>query len=267
MKKLTNEIKFKHWANSGDLIASLAGIKHICEERKRKAVYMQQVNVPATYYEGAVHPIKSGERMVMMNDKMFEMLKPLIEAQPYIKEFIRWEGQKMDFDLDNVRRFKVGMPYGSIQRWYFYVYPQLACDLSKQWVFNTKKVKGFEDKIIINRTQRYLNDTISYFFLKKHQKKIIFTGAKEEHEVFCKEWKLDIPLLQVNDFLELANILSSCKFFIGNQSFCYNLAEALKVPRIVEICGFAPNCIPFGENGYDFMHQPSLEYYFNKLNK
>jgi hypothetical protein len=270
MKKLTSDkiIRFKHSANSGDLISSLASVKHICEERSAKAVYMQQKNVRATYYEGATHPVKTEDGiMVMMNDKMFEMMKPLIDAQPYVSSFESWEGDGVDFNLDEIRNVKIGMPYGSIQRWYFQVFPQFACDLSKAWVFPTEKNEFYKNKIFVNRTQRYRNDNISYHFLKNYQDRVIFIGAKSEHELFCQEWKLDIPYLQVIDFLELANALASCKFFLGNQSFCYNLAEAMKVPRIVETCGYAINCIPHGADGYDFVLQTGLEYYFNKLNR
>jgi len=268
MKQLTKITKYKHSANAGDLIASLAGVKQLAHDKNKKANYYQKIGQEAQYYQGAVHPTKNDKGVeVSMNDHMFDMLKPLIEAQPYINSFEKYEGQDIDINLDDIRRYRVNMPFGSIQRWYFYVYPQLACDLSKKWIFNTDYDESYKDTIIINRTQRYRNPQLNYFFLKDYQDKLLFTGTKHEHELFCQEWKLDIPYLKINNFLELTNILASCKFFIGNQSFVYNISEAMKIPRILELCDFAPNCIPYGKNGYDFYHQPSLEYYFKKLNK
>jgi hypothetical protein len=74
--------------------------------------------------------------------------------------------------------------------------------------------------------------------------------------------KKSIPHLKyrgVNDFLEFARIIAGCKFFIGNQSFPYAVAEALKVNRALEVCFECPNVIPEGPNGYDFCYQPQFE--------
>jgi hypothetical protein len=106
---------------------------------------------------------------------------------------------------------------------------------------------------------------INYFFLKNHQENIVFAGLQKERDLFCKTWDIDVPLLQVDDFYELSAWIKGCRFFLGNQSFCFQLAEAMKVSRILEIFPLMPNCIPAGPNGYDFYHQGSIDYYFNKL--
>ena len=64
------------------------------------------------------------------------------------------------------------------------------------------------------------------------------------------------------DFYTLAIAIKTCKVFIGNQSMCYALAEAMKAPRILEVCAFAPNCIPEGAGpAYDFLSQSAFEHY------
>ena len=83
--------------------------------------------------------------------------------------------------------------------------------------------------------------------------------------MFCKEWNLDIPLLEVSDFLQLAIYINSCKFFMGCQSFVFQLAEALKVPRILELFPMMPNVIPTGSDAYDAYHEDAIKFYFNKL--
>jgi hypothetical protein len=130
---------------------------------------------------------------------------------------------------------------------------------------NVKAKKN--DKIIINFTQRYRNHLINYFFLKEHQDKLVFAGLENERNLFCRTWDLDIPRLDVDDFYQLAAWIKGCKFFLGNQSFCFQLAEAMKVNRILELFPMMPNVIPVGNGGYDFYHQGSLDYYFNKLAK
>jgi hypothetical protein len=78
---------------------------------------------------------------------------------------------------------------------------------------------------------------------------------------------MDIPLKKFNNFKELAVYLKSCKFFLGNQSFCYQLAESMKIPRLLELSPVLPNVIPNGKDGYDFYHQQALEYYLEKLSR
>ena len=52
---------------------------------------------------------------------------------------------------------------------------------------------------------------------------------------------------------------------MGNASVCYQIAEALKVPRILETFPMMPNVVPMGKDGYDFYAQSACEYYFDKL--
>ena len=63
--------------------------------------------------------------------------------------------------------------------------------------------------------------------------------------------------------MELAEIINNSKFFIGNLSFGYALAEALKVPRLLESGPNFPLVYPNGQNAYDFYFQ----YHFEKLVK
>jgi hypothetical protein len=63
----------------------------------------------------------------------------------------------------------------------------------------------------------------------------------------------------VSDFLQLACALSVCKLFIGNQSMAYAIAEAIKAPRCLEICWYAPNVDPAGPNSWEHYSQSALE--------
>lgn len=159
------------------------------------------------------------------------------------------------------------MPYGSITRWPGLVWPDMQCEDHEPWIDTPSRVydKRVKGKILINRTSRYRNPAISYYFLKDYTKELIFAGLPEEYEAFCKDWNIDIPYLEVSDFRELAQAIWSSCFFIGNQSLCFAIAEAMKQPRLLEVCPFAPNVIPSGECGYDFMHQFAFEYLFKEL--
>ena len=98
----------------------------------------------------------------------------------------------------------------------------------------------------------------------KIYKNVFFLGLKSEY----LELKKDINNLQFydcKDFLELAMILKNSKIFVGNLSFGYALAEALKIPRLLESGPDFPLVYPNGKNGYDFYHQEHFESLFENL--
>jgi hypothetical protein len=165
----------------------------------------------------------------------------------------------------------VNMPHGAIQGWIPIAYPDLYFDLSKPWI----KIKGdcpehilsqVKGKTILNFTERYRNNIIDYFFLKGYAPELIFAGTEKEHWLFCNRWQLDVPRLEINDFLEYAYALRECRFLLSNQSMAWNLAQAMQIPRVLELCQYAQNCIfGIGEHSYGYYHQIAAEYYFRKL--
>lgn len=278
--------RFKHFANIGDLIASLPAMKAFNMGTGRKVIVCQQINVPGSYYHGAVHPtLDDNGTQVMCNQKMFDMIRPLLLSQDYIEDAEVYNGQPINVDLDTIRNgVFVNMPYGSLQQWHFLAKPDLAYDLSQKWIdigevdisncgylydgLTTSMMPAdyVESKIIINFTERYRNAAINYYFLKQCQGILVFAGTVNEHKLFCEKWELDIPLLYVENFLQLAYIIKKAKFLLSNQSFMWNASEAMKTPRVLELCDHAPNCQAFiGEHSYGFFKQQGLEYYFRLL--
>lgn len=262
-----NVIKFKTSSPAGDLISMLAGIKKVCNDKGVKAIIYQRLNMTGLGYHGAIHPYKNdiGDE-VAMNEYMFNVVRPLILEQEYVENFIVYDGQEYNFDLDKVRlQVFTNQPLGSINRWLFYVYPQMSCDLSKNWLSVNMK-NGYDfNGLIINFTYRYRNSVIDYHFLKKFKDRLMFVGLKDEYNFFCKTWGFDMGHYDCSSFLELSYLLQGAKGFLGNQSSCFQVAEGLKVPRILELSPVMPNVIPNGDNAYDFYHQDAVEYYVEKL--
>lgn len=274
----------KHSRPAGDLLAAMAGLKRLSEDLSKRVIIAQRLGMKGIGYKGASHPFidEQGDE-ITMNKYMFDMLRPLIISQDYIEDFIVYEGQEVEIDLDKaIMETYTNQPLGSLNRWIFHVYPQMSCDLSQKWITasttecisGTKNGEPFwyqgekagnHNAILLNFTDRYRNYLSDYFFLKKYEKYLFFTGMPMEHDRFCKQWNLDIPLLRISGFDELAAAIKSCRFFMSNASVCFQIAEALKVPRMLEICPMMPNVIPIGENAFDYYHQSEAEYLFEKL--
>jgi len=258
-QKITH-LTFMQPRNLGDLIYSLWGIKNVCEKLNCKAVIYQWLNKEAFYYEGAKHPTKgdSGNE-VTMNRKMFDMVRPLMLALPYVDDFLEYQGETVHFNLDRISHMQINIPFGEIRNWIGYCFPELQADLGDKvieipfsWLYNPKY--DLSEAIIVNRTTRYRNPHIHYGVLNKYAMqghKIYFAGTLDEFSEFSG-FVHSAEYLKVDDFLELAFYINQCKLFIGNQSFCFALAEAMKVPRVLEVCSFAPNVIPIGKEAYQY---------------
>ena len=272
-QKIEYVTRIKHSTNPGDLIAAMGAIKKFYDVTQRRVIVSQSTSFLASYYSGAVHPtVNEQGQNVCCNDAMWEMLKPLIESQPYIHSFEKYSGQKIDLDFDVIRgKTFVNLPNGAIQAWITYAFPDLAFNLSNAWITLDGKCppnikKQVSGKVMINFTERYRNSVIDYFFLKNYAPDLIFAGTEREHWLFCNQWQLNIPRLEITNFLELAYALKESRFMLGNQSMNWNLAESLKTPRILEVCQYVQNCQPLiGEDSYGFFHQVGLEYCFRML--
>lgn len=259
---------FSHTGNIGDVWAAIPAMRQWYISSGKKVDLYLVTDTAAVYYPGAVHPTKnSNGDAVMLNESMVNMMKPLLLEQECINDVKIWAGEGTKVRLEDIRDTFVGMPNGSINRWYFYVFPDLACDLSGKWLNVPSAEKDYANgKIIITRSERYTNERIDYSFLKPYEEDLLFCGTMREYNNFCMRFDLNIRKFNITNFLELAQAIKQCKFHITNQTQAFQLSDGQKTPRILELCSFAPNCIPIGENAYDFFSQQALEYYFHKLN-
>jgi len=259
----------------GDLIACMAGMKAVYERTGQKWLIYQTIGLPAMYYEGCIYGTHSETGVpVTMNETLFRMLRPLITAQEYIHDFRIYQLEKVDVDFDKMFTLgKCNKPFGIIQRWPFYAFHELAidCDLSKPWISVPELEDGIlksnlNECILLNKTERYSHG-LRYTFLgdSPYRGSVIFLGTKTELQRVISEHAITPGYLELENFLQAAQYLSCCKVFVGSQSFLYNLSEAMKIPRVVEVFPPAPNCIPIGKDGYDAMWQEGLECYVKHL--
>lgn len=242
-------LNFKHSGNSGDIIYAIPTMIALSGERPFN-LYLN-LNKPAFYAEHYRHPLGN----VTLDQKMFDMLAPLLRAQDHIKECLVFEGEKIDADLDIMREYPLLLDKGNIARWYFLVFPA-TYDLNKSWL-KVEPDTEMNGSIVLARSMRYQAPGIDYSILRRYSN-VYFVGVPEEYEDM-KQWIPELKYRPVKDFLEMAAVIAGSKLFIGNQSFPFSVAEALKVNRLLEVYFECPNVTVYGDKGFDFAFQSQFE--------
>lgn len=245
-----NTVHFKHSGHAGDVIYAIPAMKALAKGKKIH-LYFELYQPNRDFTRQMQHP--NGN--VMLTEKTVALFAPLMAAQPEISYFGAWKGEPIHYDLTLFRSFPFDYRMYSISRWYFLTFA-VSADLGKPWL-QIVPDNRYAQTIVLARSSRYHALNISYAFLSTYQN-LVFVGVPEEYEAM----KAEIPELiyqPVSNFAELAAIIAGCQLFIGNQSFPFSLAEALKVKRILEVYYQCPNVIPEGPDAYDFCYQPQFE--------
>lgn len=238
-----------HSGNIGDLFYSLPAMRKVSLLTEQDIHLYLRIGVPLEAKMS--HP--NGN--VQMTETIARMAIPLLESTDFIaKCSIVAEPVKCDWDFDLFR--KLHNYTGHISQWYFHIYPELTCDLSIPTAFRLNSVTP-ERPVILNRTARYHNPSFDYTVLRPWQHLITFVGLPEEYRIISAKLP-DITYTQVKDFKQLAELIKGSELFIGNQSMAFALAELMKVNRYLEICPYAHNVIPTGQNGYGCLNVMNL---------
>ena len=183
-------------------------------------------------------------------------IAPLLKAQNYIEAVLPWDGQVVDYDCCHFRR--AGHPFGvtlcQLQADWLHLTP----DFENPWLTvrgAPKEYQGYaKEKIVIARSPRYQNWHFPWGRLvEKFRKHLLFIGNQQEHIDFCDNFG-HVQYLPTPDLLVLAQVISDCKLFIGNQSSPFAICEGLKHNCIQETSLESPDCIyrrPNAQHIYD----------------
>ena len=249
------EISFLHSGNLGDIINSLPVIKEI-SKNKICNLFIEKNKLLPTQAQNLNHPLGK----YYLTENSVNKILPLLKKQDYIKNVNIFNNQKIDINLNFFRELPINFNIDSV-RWYFHI-TGVHADLNKPYLHNIEN-HAVKDKIIIIRTNRRKNYLINYNFLNNYDN-TLFLGLEDEYNELKKEIQ-NLIFYECKDFLEMAQIIQSSKIFIGNLSFGYTLAEALKKPRLLESGPNFPLVYPNGSDAYDFYFQNHFENSFKKL--
>jgi hypothetical protein len=221
----------KHSGSCGDCIYSLIYTD-----------YLYNFKVEIIHYYLDITPTidhcKDGDKLRLTKEQA-EALIPLIQAQTGIGSCQIFNGEKIDLDLDNFRHHNdltvSSLPAKYIE--FFYGYADYTQPFIQVPVIPTV----LDNSLVVCRTARYRQPAINYRFLNQYHP--TFVGLLEEFKDFKKQcphatWRT------TKDLYEAARIIQSARLFVGQPSACFAIAEALKVPRVMET--FRSNVYPVG---------------------
>ena len=255
-KKIENQksLNFLHSGHAADIINVLPVLKKLSQDHECN-LYLN-INKPIEFYFR--HP--AGK--YYMNNKIFDMLLPLLKRQNYLNKIEKFVDQQVDINLDIFRELPISNVFDNVTYASMVtgVYPNYSDSF-----LEAEEHKEVKKKIVIQRTFRYRNNLISYDFLNNF-KDLVFVGTLDEYHDLKKIVK-NLEFYDCKDFLDMASVVKSSKFVLANSSITFPIAEGLNIPRLLESCPDYPAAQPHGDNAFNFYFQVHFENLFTHLNK
>ena len=243
------ELSFLHSGHTGDIINVIPVIKALSKTHK------------CNLYIGVNKPMdRIGN--VYVNEKIFNMLYPLLKSQTFFNKIEVFKKQNIDINFDIIRELPINLLFDNLR--YSFQIAGVQPDILEPYL-DIKEHDKMINNIVIQRSFKYRNQFINYNFLEKYDN-IFFIGTKDEYDDLKKDVK-NLQFYDCKDFLEMAMIIKSSRLIIGNQSLGICIAEALKSPRLLEACPNFPAHQVHGKNAYDFYYQIHFEKFFKLLYK
>jgi hypothetical protein len=230
-------VKFKHSGDIGDILYSLPTARELCYQHMTDELGL----IPALFYLDPSGTPPCGNRFGL---EAAEALAPLLEAQPWIGEVRVWDGEVVDYDLNNFRKTQSFSWFKTVPLPYLYAeafnIPKAVCH--RKWLeipdwAQARWAMPEDRQVVFARTARYRDDNFPWLdLIDAFGSDAIFLGLREEYDNFIGEYhnRTDIQWVETRDLLEAATIITSSKLFIGNPSSLFAIAEGTHHPSVLE---------------------------------
>jgi len=208
---------------------------------------------------------KGGGEFYFRKKMQFFDLFRLLEIQSYIKKAAYWDRiAKIDLSLDIFEigsDIREGRSRTHLAQNYLDEFNE-EFDLSQPWLDNIEPQHVAD--ITVQRTKRYHDkEEINWQILRPYYKECVFIGDYADYLLFRKLARTDMRWTRCVDMLQMAQIIKGSKILISNQSVAFALAEAMKHPRVLEICYKMDNCRPQSKNGHIYLDTNLLARHLN----
>ena len=240
-------LKIKHSVHLGDIIYALPTIQRLLARYQHSDC---ELYFPCDKKTGLAPAMNHLGGAVMLNEAMIHFITPLLLRQRFIANthYLPETDIPVEcIDFDIIRSNAVNTSAGNIVDYYHKAFGVLnRSDTPWLELGSSDDFRETRD-IIIGRSQRYLNDRINYEALQSHTGSKAFVGTQAEYAAFTQAFPgLTLEYLPAKSALEVAQLISRARVYVGNQSFFFAIAEALKAPRLLETFEPVPNVVPSG---------------------
>jgi len=200
-----------------------------------------------------IGPANHWKTRLCMTKAHVEIMRPLLEVQPYLTsvEFSEKPPPDTDIDLNQFReyliteheRMKKGARRLNLAEAHLYTFKLDLEECEKPWLV-VDYAQPIPDKpVLMHRSARWRNSSFPWKkIMERHAHHAVFVGLASEHEDFVKDFG-DLPYRPTSNFLELARLIAGCRLYIGNQSLPYAICEGLKHNSVLEVWREGPNCL------------------------
>lgn len=248
---------FRHAGRMGDVLYSLYFATHFA--RGEAFDYVLRTGVSAWDPSGRPH---------MMEIADAEFLKPLLEAQQYIRSVAIAQNPRItgeNFVLDSFRRDMRRVVGREIRTWYYPPRERIPDGEFSRPVLSVQDPCPKIEKIAVCFTPRY-RQTFDLSPLFPYRDRIVFVGLPAEHRAFCRD-VFPVEYHPVENALDLLRFAESCAGFVGNVSGTFAIAECAKIPRILCLSPDGGNVRPQGGFHRESASSNELETQLNQLFK
>ncbi len=182
--------------------------------------------------------VSNGGRASLKGER-FEMLKPLLLAQPYVDDAL-WMDEPPKGCID-FRRFRDMRSNGrNLAQWQA-AYAGVKINESP-WLVAEADPK-YAGRAVFARSLRYHNPNFDWTPIINRHPNRLFVGLHDEYMHFQTAWGKPMEWMTAPDLLTLARIVKGCSIFVGNQSAPFWIAAGLGVPIIQETWAQSANSI------------------------
>jgi hypothetical protein len=216
------------------------------------------------------------------------MMTQLLRTQGYIQDAALYDGRPVTCDLDRFREKAVGIHafntlraqtnhftgllFGSAaEQVRANIIPRIDVDLPQyHWECVALPGQANLDPWLSDISPKHIGDIIvcrtgrrpgklDWQALAPFAQRIVFVGFEMEHLDFCRS-QFSVQFYKATDFIDLAQVIAAAKLFVGNQCFGLALADAMSVPRVVEVWDESPNRM-LSANAHDTLTREVIERY------
>jgi hypothetical protein len=232
---------FKHSGDLGDIIFSLPAVRAL----GGGVLYLDPdggLSSPLVQF--------AGKQRTKLNAAAIEFIKPLLLKQPYIEDVRHWDGQGIDYDLDEFRRH---VQFNNLSDSHLAAFGLASGERDRAWLTIDDPILIEGRTIVISRSVRYQGNHVFWENeLPKIKDMSVFVGYPKDHEIFVYTFGHDVMFYQTPDVLTLARVISGSLQFIGNQGFPHAVAEGMKKKLINEVFRVYPAAV-FKRDGAEYV--------------